>query len=275
MIGFPNCKINLGLRIKGKRDDGFHDVETIMYPLQLKESIEIVPSEKDFIEFTSSGLPIPENGKINLCEEAFTLLSTNYKIPNVKIHLLKKIPIGAGLGGGSSDAAFTLLILKDLFKLSVSDEEMYQMSSRLGSDVSFFLKNQPVIAKGKGDQLIHCDLSLKEKYLVLVVNPLHISTAEAYAGLKPSGREITNAENLTALPIEKWRDLMINDFEDHIFVKYPVIRTLKEKLYALGADYASMSGSGSSVFGIFSGPPPGNIREYFPGSFTWQEKLII
>ncbi|MFP4289699.1 MAG: 4-(cytidine 5'-diphospho)-2-C-methyl-D-erythritol kinase [Bacteroidales bacterium] len=275
MIGFPNCKINLGLRVKARRDDGFHEVETIMYPLQLKESLEIVPSEEDYIEFSSSGIPIPEDGKMNLCEEAFTLLHKKFKIPYVKIHLLKKIPIGAGLGGGSADAAFTLMLLKKLFKLPVSNEEMYRMSSKLGSDVSFFLMNQPVIATGKGDQLIDCGLSLKGKHLVLIVPPLHISTAEAYAGIKPSGREVAGAEELTLLPLEKWRDLMINDFEDHIFAKYPAIRTLKEKLYALGAEYASMSGSGSSVFGIFSDMPPENIGEYFPDSFTWQEKLTI
>ncbi|MFW5758687.1 MAG: 4-(cytidine 5'-diphospho)-2-C-methyl-D-erythritol kinase [Bacteroidota bacterium] len=212
---------------------------------------------------------------MNLCEEAFTILREKFRIPYVKIHLLKKIPIGAGLGGGSADAAFTLLLLKKLFHLQVSDQEMYSMSSRLGSDVSFFLKNQPVIATGKGDQLRDCNLSLKGKHLVLVVKPLHISTSEAYAGIKPSGIKVTAAEELALLSIEKWRDLMINDFEDHIFAKYPILKNLKEKMYALGANYASMSGSGSSIYGIFPDAPPGNIKEFFPDSFIWQEQLTI
>lgn len=275
MIGFPNCKINLGLRVKYKRDDGFHEIETVMYPLQLKETLEIVPSDKDQVGFTSSGLAIPENGKMNLCEQAYALMLKKYKMPNVNIHLHKKIPVGAGLGGGSADAAFTFLILKRLFNLPVNNEEMHHFSSKLGSDISFFLKNQPAVARGKGDQLSSCDVILSGKHLVLVVDPIHISTAEAYSGIKITNRKVPGPEEVISQPIETWRALMVNDFEPHIFAKYPVLKNIKEKLYTLGASYASMTGSGSAVYGIFSTPPNINTKKHFPNSFIWQERLSI
>lgn len=251
MIGFPNAKINLGLYITGKRPDGYHDLVSCFYPVAWEEALEIVPSPS--FSFQSSGLPIPGAAEQNLVIKAYELLKQRHVLPACSIHLHKAIPMGAGLGGGSADAAETLKLLDRLFDLQLPADHLSELSAQLGSDCAFFIHNRPCIASGRGEVLKPIDLSLKS-YALLIVHPgIHISTQEAYAGVKP--RALTNPleEVLQAGP-EHWKNLLCNQFEEHLFEKYPEVKTIKEKLYTHGAVYASMSGSGSAVYGLFRDP---------------------
>ena len=255
MIVFPNCKINLGLHITSKRDDGYHNLETIFYPVPLKDSLELIidtDSSKKGIEFTQTGIEVKGEPNDNLCVKAYHLLATDFpNIPAVKAHLHKAIPIGAGLGGGSADAAFMLKLLNEKCSLSITDEKLMQYALKLGSDCPFFIYNKPCIAKSRGEKLSPITLDLKG-YQLAIINPgIHISTAIAFSGITP--KDSTNAlEKIAATPIQDWKKLLINDFEDSIFNAYPEIEKIKTKLYEKGAVYSSMSGSGSSVYGIFS-----------------------
>ena len=248
MLTFPNCKINLGLRILGKRPDGYHNLETIFYPIGIKDALEITSSET--VTFNRSGIRF-ENEDNNLCVKAYNLLKADYPdIPPVDIHLLKCIPIGAGLGGGSSDAAAMLLMLNERYKLDLSVGELLGYALKLGSDCPFFILNRPCYGTGRGEQLdpVEVDLSM---YTLVIVNPgIHISTAEAFSRIMPSIPAISLCD-IAGLPIGEWKYNMINDFEKPVFEAYPGIRDIKEKMYAHGALYASMSGSGSTVFGVF------------------------
>jgi 4-diphosphocytidyl-2-C-methyl-D-erythritol kinase len=272
MIVFPNCKINLGLHILWRRQDGFHEIKSLLYPLSLSDCLEIIPSSGGRTEFSSSGIRIPGNGEKNLCQKAWDIVSADYNIPAVKIHLHKNTPIGAGLGGGSADAAYTLKLLNDLFSLSISKQQLLSMASDLGSDCAFFINNTPAIATGRGEILSVNPLSLKDYYLVLVVPPIHISTKEAYQNITP-GLPAKDLDEILCLPIKKWRDRLVNDFEKGIFSKYPLLPSIKDLLYDKGALYASMSGSGSTVFGLFSNKPDINTAKIFPDCFIWEEKL--
>jgi 4-diphosphocytidyl-2-C-methyl-D-erythritol kinase len=239
MVAFPPCKINLGLNIIRRRPDGYHDIETCFYPVPWTDILEVIPSDK--FEFTTSGMAIP--GDDNLCVKAYQLL----KAPPAKIHLHKIIPTGAGLGGGSSDAAWTLRLLNDVFDLKHSKEKLKEYAATLGSDCSFFIDDIPMIGKGRGEVLSPSTISLKGKFIVIITPDVHVSTADAYAGIIPGGRKV------------EWEGVMLeelkNDFEETIFKKFPEIRSIKEELYKAGAEYASMSGSGSSVYGIFPKKP--------------------
>ncbi|MBI3509196.1 MAG: 4-(cytidine 5'-diphospho)-2-C-methyl-D-erythritol kinase [Bacteroidetes bacterium] len=257
MISFPNSKINLGLNIVEKRPDGFHNIETVFYPVGWKDIIEITPSKATELKITGN----PVEGKLNenLCMRAYELLKKDHRIPPVKIHLHKNIPSGAGLGGGSSDAVSVLKMLNEIYDLNLSWGELHHYAKQLGSDCSFFVTNKPVFAQGKGDDLEGIQFSMKArpgeavgrgKFIVIVHPPAHVSTAEAYAGMTPRKSEISPAKIITEMPIEKWKDVLVNDFEKTIFKKYPEIEKLKMRLYEKGAIYASMSGSGSAVFGI-------------------------
>lgn len=248
MIMFPNAKINIGLNVLKKRVDGYHDLETIFYPIGLTDALEVVESET--LQFTSSGFKIPGNSMDNLCIKAYHLLSKDFKLPQVHIHLHKHIPIGAGLGGGSSDASFFIKLMNDKFDLGIELSRMEEYASQLGSDCPFFIQNRPVIAHGRGDQMQAIDLDLKNYFVVLIMPPIQVSTAEAYAGVIPSA--VSNSLlDLIKLPVDDWKSAIKNDFERSVFNQYPVIAEIKSKLYDAGALYASMSGSGSSVFGIF------------------------
>ena len=247
MIIFPNAKINLGLNIINRRDDGFHNIETVFYPVKIKDALEIVEAEQ-FL-FSSTGIPSGDPAE-NLCVKAWNLIARDYKVPAAHIHLHKQIPVGAGLGGGSSDAAFCLRLLNEKFELGMSVHQMQDYARQLGSDCAFFIENKPVIAGGKGDQFMDIQLQLDKYYLILAMPPVHVSTADAYQGIKPGGSNFS-LEGLTDLPLEEWRESLKNTFEDTIFEKYPQIKKLKESLYDAGAVYASMSGSGASVYGIF------------------------
>lgn len=250
MICFPNCKINLGLKVKGKRPDGYHNIETVFYPVNLTDVLEIIPAQDGIFDFNITGIEIPGDITENLCVKAYNLLAKEYKIPSVKIHLHKNIPIGAGLGGGSSDAAFTLILLDKIFSLNLTKNKLIEMSSQLGSDCAFFIENKPCFAYEKGNLMETINLDLK-KYKFIIIKPnINISTTEAYKNVFFDD----NTESLKIQinkPVETWRDNIFNDFEKYIFKSYPEIKKIKEFFYQKGAIYASMSGSGSAVYGIF------------------------
>ena len=258
MILFPNAKINLGLKVLRKRDDGFHDLETIFYPVKFNDALELI-EDKDphgFIKFSVSGLPIMGNEEDNLCTQAYYLLKRDFpQLPPVKIHLHKAIPMGAGLGGGSADGAFVLKILNEKFNLNLSIPQLLNYAAALGSDGPFFIINRPCFATGRGDILEEIQLNLSA-YKIILINPgIHISTAWAFSQLEfamgSDGYKHSDPYNIIQQPIHTWKDTLHNDFETPVFAKYPEIKKAKEQLYNDGAIYASMSGSGSTVFGIF------------------------
>ncbi|WP_342647948.1 4-(cytidine 5'-diphospho)-2-C-methyl-D-erythritol kinase [Mucilaginibacter sp. CSA2-8R] len=252
MIVFPNAKINLGLNITQRRPDGYHNLETIFYPLMIKDALEII--ESDALSFQSSGIHIPGDRETNLCLKAYQLLKQDFDLPPVSIHLHKHIPIGAGLGGGSADAAFMIKLLNQQFELGLTPENMMNYARQLGADCAFFINNEPVYAFDKGDRFEPVELNLSRYCLVLVMPPVHVSTAEAYGGITPKPVEVS-LKNLIQQPISHWKTHIKNDFEEHIFKAYPVIAGVKSALYQAGAIYASMSGSGASVFGVFEKQP--------------------
>jgi 4-diphosphocytidyl-2-C-methyl-D-erythritol kinase len=251
MVSFPHCKINLGLHVVSKRPDGFHNIETCFYPVPFTDILEIIPASE--FAFTQSGIDVPGIKEENLCLRAYHLLRKDFRIGNIKMHLHKIIPMGAGLGGGSSDAAFSLRLLNSIFELKLSIEQLKIYATQLGSDCSFFMEDDPMIGTGRGEIVSPVSIRLTGHYLVLLKPDMHVSTAEAYSGMAPQKNEFS-IEEILKLPLSVWRGKLKNDFEKSIFEKYPLIGRLKEKLYALGAAYASMSGSGSSVFGIFEKP---------------------
>lgn len=252
MILFPNAKINIGLNIISKRPDGYHNLESIFYPLAIKDALEVV--EADVLQFSSSGINIPGNPDDNLCLKAYHLLKRDFtSLPPVRIHLHKHIPIGAGLGGGSSDASFFISLLNQKFGLGMENAQMEHYASKIGSDCAFFIQNKPAYAIEKGDQLSPLDLDLSNYFIVLVMPDVQVSTAEAYQGVQaaPVSKPLTE---LVKLPIQDWKLQIKNDFESSVFSKYPSIERIKDYLYESSALYASMSGSGSSVYGIFKEP---------------------
>ncbi len=247
MIVYPNAKINLGLDVLKKRGDGYHEISSVFYPVkELYDILEIVPSD-DF-SFSSSGIEIP--GKSNICVEAFKILKNYFKIGNVKIHLHKLIPIGAGLGGGSADGAFVLKALSTLFDLQLSNTELEKYALQLGADCPFFIENTSKYVAGIGEKMVAIDLDLSEFELKFIFPDLHISTAEAYAGVTPHIPEY-NLLDTIKYPIDNWKEEVQNDFEVSAFAKYPQLAKMKAKLYADGAIYASMTGSGSVIYGVF------------------------
>jgi len=252
MIVFPNAKINIGLNITERRADGYHNLETVFYPLMIKDALEVV--ESSALTFQSSGIPIPGDDQHNLCLKAYHLLSQDFDLPPLSIHLHKHIPIGAGLGGGSADAAFFIKLINQSYILGLSDEAMMDYARQLGADCAFFITNHPVYAYDKGDRFEEIDLNLSMYKLVLVMPPVHVSTAQAYSGIKPSP-VAQSIKDLVKAPIVEWKQTIKNDFEHHVCETFPVIAEVKDKLYHSGALYASMSGSGASVFGIYESIP--------------------
>ncbi len=265
MISFPNTKINIGLSIVSKRIDGFHNLESIFYPINWCDVLEIIPAVKT--SFTFSGITIPGDPQKNLCLQAYELLRKEYDLPPVAIHLKKLVPIGAGLGGGSADASYTLKMLNELFDLQLTTPQLQQKARLLGSDCAFFIENKPVLATEKGDVFTPSVLSLKGYYLLLVNPNIHISTQEAYNGILPkiATTDYVNITNKTWLQAD-----LKNDFEEAIFINYPQIKALKEELYTKGAIYSAMTGSGSTVFGIFKDKP---IFSYPKSYSVYLEKL--
>jgi 4-diphosphocytidyl-2-C-methyl-D-erythritol kinase len=259
MIIFPNAKINIGLHIIERRPDGYHNLETVFYPIKLQDALEIMVADE--FSFQSSGINIPGRIEDNLCVKGYQLLKKDFDLSPIKIHLHKHIPIGAGLGGGSADAAFFIKLINQFFKLDLTDEQMMGYARKLGADCAFFIKNSPVYAFDKGDEFEPIKLDLSAYKIILVMPPVHVSTAEAYGGVKPSQVKISLME-LIQTPIASCKKSIKNDFEETIFKNHPVIRGVKASLYEAGAIYASMSGSGASVFGIFDKNPDLSHLEY-------------
>lgn len=276
MVTFPNAKINLGLDIISKRPDGYHNLETIFYPIPLNDILEItLETDKDApaCSFTMYNASFNEDSNDNLVVKAYRILAADHKLPKVKISLYKNIPTGAGLGGGSSDAAFTLKMMNDIAGLGLSDDRLEEYAAKLGADCAFFIRNTPAHATGIGNILTPVTCDIKGYWLLLVKPEIHISTKDAYSLVVPRIPEAP-LTNIAERPIEEWKGAMKNDFEESVFAKHPSMMKIKEKLYSLGAAYASMSGSGSSFFGLFTEKLDiADIKRDFPGMFCKCEKL--
>lgn len=249
MVTFPNCKINLGLNILQKREDGYHDLETVFFPITLTDILEIISSEEK-TQLINTGI-FAGKSESNLCVKAFHLLKKDFpQLPEIKIHLHKTIPMGSGLGGGSADGVFTLLLLNEKYNLHILEENLFVYASMLGSDCPFFLVNKPCFATGRGEKNKEINLSLSG-YKILLINPgIHVNTKELFQQIKP-GFPSKKINEIILQPIETWKDELKNDFEKIVFKQYPEIKKIKENLYDHKAIYASMTGTGSTVFGIF------------------------
>lgn len=257
MICFPNAKINLGLNVVQKRPDGYHNIETVFLPVGIKDALEFVPAPQLDLpyEWHNSGLLIDAPADLNICIKALTAMRQRYsQIPPLKIHLHKHIPFGAGLGGGSADGAFMLTSLNNYFNLGASDQQLMEIAASLGADCAFFIRNTPCFATGIGNLLEPIQLDLDGYHIAVVIPNVHVSTPEAYRQMTPAYPAVRLRDALAA-PIETWRRTVTNDFEAPVFDKHPIVKEIKEMMYARGALYASMSGSGSSVFGIFAQKP--------------------
>ncbi len=266
MVVFPNAKINIGLNIVSKRNDGFHNIETVMYPIVYDDILEVIEWDDEAmddkskmrkeqeikpIQFVHTGIKLTGKPEDNIVVKAYRLLEVDYELPPLNVCLHKIIPVGAGLGGGSSDAAYMLKLLNDYFNIGLKKEKLMKYAQKLGSDCAFFLQNKPVYANGKGDQFDPIKLDLSDYFIVLVTPPIHISTVEAYAKATTSAPGYS-LKDVIKTPIENWKKKIKNDFEGKAFRKHPELNAIKKELYAKGALYASMSGSGSTLYGIFS-----------------------
>lgn len=274
MITFPNAKINLGLNIVEKRPDGYHNLETIFYPINLQDALEVTRRENNDKEYTLhiSGSSLEGEPEDNLVVKAYKLLKKDYPgLLPVDIHMYKHIPACAGLGGGSSDAACMIKLLNDKFSLGLSTERMEEYAVKLGADCSFFIRNKPVFATGIGNLFEPVELSLKGYHIILIKPDIFVSTRDAFAEIKPV-RPAVSLKEIVKQPMETWKNSMKNDFEDSVFKKFPEIAAIKDELYDLGAVYAAMSGSGSSVYGIFKAPIE-NVEDKFCGCFCRQRAL--
>ncbi len=250
MVVFPNCKINLGLNITAKRADGFHNLETVFVPVQVNDALEILPQPE--FSFRQTGITVDGDPEQNLVVKAYRLLQQECpgKIPSCYLHLHKVIPMGAGLGGGSADASFTLLTLNQLFDLKIPHNRLVTLATQLGSDCPFFIKNKPVWATGRGEVMQEIALDLSAYQIILVCPGIHIPTPWAFKQITP--QQPQNAIlDIIAEPVENWKHKLVNDFEAPVFEAHPALARCKADLYAQGAVYAAMSGSGSSVFGLF------------------------
>lgn len=272
MITFPNAKINIGLNILKKRQDNYHDLQSIFVPIQLKDALEVVENkDNNKIEFINTGLKIDSTDENNLVIKAYNLLKNDFELPFVKIHLHKVIPYGAGLGGGSSDAAFMLLTLNNLFKLQLTKEDIKKYAKCLGADCAFFIENKPCFATEKGDNLEIINFDLSNYQIVLIKPDINLNTTKMYSYITPNDKVI-NLKTHIKQPIEEWKNMFFNDFEKVIFERHKEVAEVKQFLYNSGALYSAMSGSGSSVFGLFSKDFDCNSIVY-ENSFIWKSKL--
>jgi len=248
MIVFPNAKINIGLNVVSKREDGYHNLETIFFPIKLSDALEFAEAEETTL--TTSGIHIDGEPEQNLILKAYRLLQSDFNLPPLQFHLHKVIPFGAGLGGGSSDAAFTLKMLNEYFNLELSIQKLEFYASQIGADCPFFIHNKPTFATGIGNKFHNIELDLSDYEIVVLKPNVSVSTPEAYKNVIPRNPKFRLTE-IIKTPVDQWKNLVVNDFENSVFPKYPQIAELKQLLYDLGAHFASMSGSGSAVFGIF------------------------
>ncbi|MCD8029932.1 MAG: 4-(cytidine 5'-diphospho)-2-C-methyl-D-erythritol kinase [Bacteroides sp.] len=269
MIVFPNAKINLGLHVTEKRPDGYHNLETLFYPVPLQDALEVIarPGQKPKCQLHIYGTEIAGPPEENLVVRAYHILDQSFDLPPVEIHLYKHIPSGAGLGGGSSDASFMIRLLNTRFDLGVSDPDMERYASTLGADCAFFIRNSPTLARGIGNEFSPLPLSLKGYGICIIKPDIFVSTREAFARIRPHDPQ-QSLQQILSRPMEDWKHHLVNDFEESVFPQYPQIAAIKDFLYEQGAIYASMSGSGSSVFGIFS---PASPLPYFSekGAFCY------
>ena len=259
MILRANCKINLGLDILRRREDGFHDLETVMIPVPEVYDVVEVNRTKGCSLFEQEGLTVDCNAEDNLCMKALRLMQRLYGVGGAHIRLEKRVPFGAGLGGGSSDATAVILALNEIYGLGLSEERLIEVAAMIGSDTAFFVRNTPQLCTGRGEKMTPIELPLQGKYLAIAKPAEGVSTKEAYSGVKPAVPEVRLAEALQR-PIGEWQGVVKNDFEPHIFVAHPAIAELKKVMLEAGALYASMSGSGSAVFGIFENRPKLSIN---------------
>lgn len=274
MITFPNAKINLGLNIVEKRPDGYHNLETIFYPIPLQDALEITPWEggERKYKLAQSGIQIAGDDENNLVVKAYKLLDNLHNLPPIEINLLKHIPSGAGLGGGSADAAFMLCMLNQHFQLNIPNEQLEVYAAQLGADCAFFVENKPTFAEGIGNIFSPIELSLKGYKLLLVKPDIFVSTRDAFAQIKPK-RPTISLKEVAKMPIEAWNTYMVNDFEESVFPQFPAIADIKAKLYDMGAIYASMSGSGSSVFALFKGDATLPKVDFGEGAFVFEAMI--
>lgn len=252
MIVYPNAKINLGLNVVERRPDGYHNLESVFFPVEICDMLEIIElgeGEGDY-EWRCEGLSVECDPEKNICIKAFRLLQKEFSLPRLGFYLYKKIPMGAGMGGGSADGAFVLKTLNQMFELGLSRGRLVKLAAQIGADCAFFIENEPAYASGIGDELEPFDVDLKGRCLVVYKPEVHVSTAEAYKGIEPKKAQ-ENVRDILRRPIEEWKHRLVNDFEESVFKNHPEIKAVKDMMYERGAIYASMSGSGSAVYGIF------------------------
>ena len=274
MLLLPNCKINIGLNIVSKRSDGYHNLETVFFPIPLRDNLEFKEIENEDVPYrlVSGGVPIEGKPEDNLIVKVYLDMKAEFNLPALELSLYKNIPMGAGLGGGSSDAAAMMKGLNEAYNLQLSAEDMEKRLAKFGADCPFFVRNKPAYATGIGDELTNCNVSLKDKFIVLVKPDVFVSTKEAYAHVTPKLPAIPLAEAIK-LPIETWKEQIVNDFEQSVFPFHPELPAIKQTLYDMGAVYASMSGSGSTMYGIFNRPTP-EANEVFDKCFVYTLSLI-
>lgn len=275
MLVFPNAKINLGLNITEKRPDGYHNLETIFYPVPVEDALEIniLNAGNEKFRLHQAGLEIAGETENNLVVKAYRLLDARFNLPPIDIHLFKHIPSGAGLGGGSADAAFMLKLLNEKFHLELTTAELEEYAARLGADCAFFVRNQPTYAEGIGNIFSPIAFSLKGYQIWLVKPDIFVSTKDAFARIRPHHPD-RSLKDIVQLPVEEWKGLMVNDFEESVFPQFPAIGEIKEEMYRQGAIYASMSGSGSSVYGIFKEDAPLPEVNFGEKAFVYKGKLV-
>ena len=273
MITFPNAKINIGLQVTERRPDGYHNLDTVFYPIPINDALEVIVAEGADYDccLHISGITIEGDTDNNLVVRAYRLLAADYTLPSVDIYLHKHIPTGAGLGGGSADASFMLRLLNEMFELGITTEKLETYAARLGADCPFFITGKPVYATGIGNEFHPIDLDLSGWHLVVVKPDVFVSTKEAYSMVKPEKPAMTLDKKIT-LPIAQWKESISNDFEKGIFALHPELDDIKNKLYGLGATYAAMSGSGAALFGLFEAPID-NLEQHFEDCFCEQHKL--
>lgn len=263
MITYPIAKINIGLMVTEKRPDGFHNLETIFYPIQMQDILEVV--EADEFKFSLSGIEVAGDPNENLVVKAYQLIKNDFQIPAVQVHLHKNIPSGAGLGGGSSDAASMLLTLNELFNLGIDQEKLMEYALKLGSDCPFFIQGKPVFATGRGEVMQEIQIELKDYFLILIKPPVHVATAAAYQNITPQKSRLS-LKGLVGFSVNKWKGNILNHFEKYVFQTYPEVEKIKKTLYDQGAAFALMSGSGSAVYGLFRSEKRG-IEKLFPPDY--------
>lgn len=277
MINFPIAKINLGLNVVEKRPDGYHNLQTVFYPVPIKDALEVhvmdeaFPSDYD-CDLKVTNITIEGDEQRNLVVRAYQLLKQDFHtLPRIHSHLWKGIPTQAGMGGGSSDCAYMMLLLNQQFRLGLTDEQLIEYAAKLGADCAFFILSRPCYAEGIGEKLQPIDLSLSGYYIAVVRPDIPVPTKEAFSRIRPH-YPAQNCRETVMQPVETWRDTLINDFEESVFALHPEIGNIKQQLYDMGATYAAMSGSGSALFGLFK-KQPDSLSQEFPNMFTFSSIL--